>query len=222
MFKVRDNLVGQKFGMLTVKEFSHIDERGNALWLCLCDCGNFTKSYGYNLKAGKSKSCGCIKGERRGGDSGERSIYNKLYHSWKGMLRRCYSKKHKAYRWYGEKGIEVCKDWHDYDKFKSWALKNGWEVGLVLDRIDPEKNYEPSNCQWITRSENSIRAQHKPNKKTGYYNVYYLKDKNKYQAVLLVNKVRYASFYYDTAKAAAEAYNIIVKDNKLNRPLNEI
>lgn len=62
------------------------------------------------------------------------------------MMRRCYNEKSIAFESYGGKGIEVCEEWHDRERFRKWALENGYKKGLRLERIDGKGNYEPSNC----------------------------------------------------------------------------
>ena len=64
------------------------------------------------------------------------------------MMRRCYNDKSVAYKDYGEKGIEVCTEWHDQESFKVWARENGYEKGLRLERISSSGNYEPNNCRF--------------------------------------------------------------------------
>lgn len=77
-----------------------------------------------------------------------------LYKVWGNMRRRCNDENTHNYKWYGGKGIRVCEDWNDYLKFREWALEHGYTQGLQLDRIDPDKNYEPFNCRWITTRAN--------------------------------------------------------------------
>ena len=56
------------------------------------------------------------------------------------------------------KGIQMCDEWkHDFKKFYDWSMANGWEKGLTIDRLDSNGNYEPFNCEFVTRSENSKR-----------------------------------------------------------------
>ena len=51
--------------------------------------------------------------------------------------------------------------------FKKWALENGYQDNLTIDRIDPNGNYEPSNCRWVTMKvqsnnlRNNIRLTYK-------------------------------------------------------------
>lgn len=73
------------------------------------------------------------------------------------MRGRCLTKSNPKYHRYGGRGISLCKEWDDPVVFYEWAKSNGWESGLSLDRIDNDGNYEPSNCRWVTISENSKR-----------------------------------------------------------------
>ena len=70
------------------------------------------------------------------------------------MKQRCQNPKCKAYPNYGARGIKVCEEWQQFEPFLNWALGNGYEKGLELDRKDNDGNYEPSNCRWITRRQN--------------------------------------------------------------------
>lgn len=158
-----EDLMGRVFGMLTVKRFA--EKRGiHYYWECVCSCGKETLVDGYNLRSGKTRSCGCLRAtvtaevHTTHGDARLGKV-TRLRRLWNGMKNRCYNANEPGYKWYGAKGVIVCEDWHDYAKFKSWALANGYTDELSIDRIDPNGDYEPSNCRWITRSENSARSQ---------------------------------------------------------------
>ena len=72
---------------------------------------------------------------------------SRLYRIWLGL-------KHRRYKTYNP---ILCAEWNDYKKFKEWAINNGYNDELTIDRIDVNGNYEPSNCQWITLQENASK-----------------------------------------------------------------
>jgi hypothetical protein len=67
------------------------------------------------------------------------------------MMNRCTNPKRKDFKYYGARGISVCERWHSFDHFL--ADMGERPIGLELDRIDNDGNYEPGNCRWTTRSE---------------------------------------------------------------------
>lgn len=154
------DLTGQRFGrLMAICESEKRTVGQRVTWNCICDCGNFKEVKTHELRNGNTKSCGCLHGELaskrayKHGESGDNKT--RLYVTWIGMKNRCYNPNITGYRWYGGKGIEVCKEWKgDYVAFKNWALNSGYEDNLEINRIKSNGNYEPSNCQWITRSEN--------------------------------------------------------------------
>lgn len=78
-----------------------------------------------------------------------------FYNSWQNMKARCLRVSHPKYHRYGGRGIKVCDEFMRIEGFAKWALNNGWEEGLTLDRIDNDKDYNPDNCMWVTMSKNS-------------------------------------------------------------------
>ena len=72
---------------------------------------------------------------------------------WHNMNNRCTNENRLDYKYYGGKGVEVCNEWMEFSSFKEWAINNGYEEGLSIDRIDGDGDYEPSNCRFITLDE---------------------------------------------------------------------
>lgn len=155
MGKLKD-LTGQRFGNLVVVELVSKPPMKNAMWKCKCDCGNNNVVvYGQSLTRGKTKSCGCMKGEyvsKNKTKHGKR--YTRIYSIWSGMKSRCFLETDLDFLNYGGRGITVCDEWKDnFELFYNWAINNGYEENLTIDRINVNSNYEPNNCRWITSAE---------------------------------------------------------------------
>lgn len=150
--------IGQKFGRWTILSEPYFilkNEKKKKVVDVLCNCGT-SKTISTCAIGIDSKSCGCYKKEKEHSNNFKHGFSNEnLYRRWSNMKQRCLNHKNKEYKWYGGKGIKIFNKWLDYINFRNWSIKNGYNKSLSLDRINPEKNYEPSNCQWITKSENS-------------------------------------------------------------------
>lgn len=157
MSRVKD-LVGEKFGRLTVIKRAGSNKDGRAIWLCLCECGVETVKNGKLLLNGHCKSCGCGEYENRVKNITSHKLSNtRLYRIWKAMKQRCYYKAHKDYHNYGGRGVIVCEEWrNDFITFYTWAIENGYRDDLSIDRINVDGNYEPTNCRWATTKEQRL------------------------------------------------------------------
>lgn len=147
------DITGKKFNKLTVIKFDKEKSNNkNKYWICKCDCGNIKSIEGNKIKNGLVKGCGCLRGK----NNIKYSIQNKkLYKLWWHIINRCNNKKDISYKNYGGRGIKVCDEWLEYDNFAIWCLKNNYKEGLEIDRINNNGNYEPDNCRFVTRLENS-------------------------------------------------------------------
>lgn len=152
---------GNRHGRLLVKEYAGKSPDGKALWMCECDCGNETVIAGVALRYKHTKSCGCYSADatrersRRPGSAERKKSFQKIYGQWYQMMRRCNAPSLPQYKDYGGRGIRVCAEWHDFQKYKEWAYKNGYSPDLEIDRIDNNGNYEPGNCRYVTKSVNA-------------------------------------------------------------------
>lgn len=156
--KKMSDITGQKFNRLVAIEPHSKNKWGNVVWKCKCECGNEHLAAEGKLKQGKVKSCGCLAKElhikqleTHGLTTGGKP---RTFIIWNGMKYRCLNPKSDSYQSYGGRGIKICEEWLNFEKFHDWAINNGYSDELSLDRIDNDKNYEPSNCKWVTPSEN--------------------------------------------------------------------
>jgi hypothetical protein len=81
----------------------------------------------------------------------------RIYSIWKGMRGRCCNPQDKDFKYYGARGIKLCKQWQQVEQFRDWALAHGYAANLTIDRIDNDGDYAPENCEWVTSSENTRR-----------------------------------------------------------------
>lgn len=83
-------------------------------------------------------------------------VNTRLYNIYNNMIMRCTNPNATNYSRYGGRGITVCKEWSGKRaniKFFEWALTNGYDDTLSLDRIDNNKGYSPDNCRWVSVKE---------------------------------------------------------------------
>lgn len=149
------DVTGERFGRLIVKK--RFERRQKYIyWECQCDCGKIKYVRSDHLRYGKIQSCGCLEDECRqiGNNTQHGLSKTRLSKIFQGMKKRCYNSNCFAYPNYGGRGIKICSEWlNDFTLFYDWALSNGYNDDLSIDRIDVNGNYEPSNCRWATSKE---------------------------------------------------------------------
>lgn len=157
------DLTGLKFGKLTAVKYMYSDnskksKRGR-FWLCECECGGYKIANACDLRRGSVTSCGCLRKDNikkaqeanitHGMCTGKRS---RLYQCYQAMKRRCQYEPN-----WVNKGINVCKEWQSSPQaFFNWAISNGYQDNLTLDRIDVYGDYEPANCRWISKHDQQL------------------------------------------------------------------
>ena len=109
------------------------------------------------MKFGSVKSCGCMQAEARIRTKTKHGkSHTRLFRIWSGMKGRCNRPTDEAYKDYGGRGIKVCAEWSKaetgFPNFYNWAINNGYAENLTIDRINPDGDYEPSNCRWTDRA----------------------------------------------------------------------
>lgn len=143
-----------------------------------------------------------------------------LYDHWRQMLQRCENESHVGYPNYGGRGILVCEDWHDittYVKYVEEELGSCPGKDYSIDRIDNDKNYEPGNIRWASRSEQNgnqrLRRHVVPVGPSGYRGVRLHKKTGRYQARGHIRGKEVSLKYWDTPEEAARAYDLFVLEH---------
>jgi len=162
--KANSDLTNMKFGMLTVINMAFKTKSCHLVWNCKCECGNYKNVYASNLIKERTKSCGCLQKKNTSIKNGTHRLRNHpLYKKWADMKQRCYYENCDSYKIYGAIGVRVCDEWkNDFMAFYNWAINNGWEKGLQLDKDKKalELNvkpmlYSPEFCSFLSPRENS-------------------------------------------------------------------
>lgn len=158
MSRISPNIAGKTFGRLTAISKCRSGASGHARWLCKCQCGRTKPMRSSHLLSGVIQSCGCYREENRSRfhfihGMARSGRVSREFKSWQGMRNRCENPKARGYQNYGGRGIKVCRRWASFRAF--FADMGRCPPGLTLDRRNNDGDYEPTNCRWATRAEQS-------------------------------------------------------------------
>lgn len=197
--------LGMKFATQTSK-------RKSRYGLYKCFCGREFETRTESTKKYSTKSCGCIRGVNHNLSN------HRIYSVWHNMIDRCNNPKCKAYINYGERGIKVCKDWHNVQNFID-DMYPTYQEGLELDRINNDLGYSKDNCRWVARSiQQRNKRKIQTNNKSGYKGVSV--SGKKWRASISINKKSIKLGAYITALEAAKAYDNYIIANGLEHTRN--
>jgi len=189
-------------------------------------CGQPFRTRVSAIKSGQIKACRCRVVKKFIERNTKHGLHkHPLYHIYSVMKQRCLNPNNKAYPEWGGRGIVICEEWeNNFIAFYKWAINNGFNHGLVLDREDNDGNYSPENCRWINDfiSKQNTRLINKKNT-SGYRGLYFIKTGKRIKrwvAEITYNGKKYRLGYHLTPEQAAQAYNDFVIKNGTSHPLN--
>ncbi len=141
------DLLGQRFGRLTVVSRVLLERKMRATWSCQCDCGNQLKVTGKSLRSSNTQSCGCLKRDtvaRLHKTHGESK--KAYYQNWKAMMMRCYNANSTSYPEYGGRGIKVCEFLRATPSNLLLLLGERPQGRFTIDRISSKLHYTCGQC----------------------------------------------------------------------------
>ena len=151
MGKYRD-LTGERFGRLLVLQRDGCNKHGQVKWWCECDCGTQKHILGLCLSRGETQSCGCLHKEMTSKASiTHGKSRSPIYAIWSSMMDRCHLPSNHAYKRYGDRGISVAPEWHNFENF--YRDMGDKPEGMSLERIDNNGDYCKENVVWATAKQ---------------------------------------------------------------------
>ncbi len=145
------DITNHRFGRL--RAVSPVENTGDyTKWSCVCDCGNIHIARLGHLRAGRSRSCGCLNRDMLSARKTHGMRDTPEYKTWCNIRNRCENERHISYKYYGARGIKVCERWQAFEPFFE-DMGRRPSKDHSIDRKDSAKDYSPDNCKWSTEVE---------------------------------------------------------------------
>lgn len=215
--------IGNKYHRLTVISDGGVAKSRHRIVNCLCDCGKKTSTLLSHLKSGNTKSCGCYSRENSSVVNTKHGYrYHPLYKKWLGIKERCGSKKSKAYKHYGGRGITISPEWiNDPKKFIEYCEGlDSYDSRLTIDRINNDKGYEPGNIRFVTQADNNLNKRLIFKSNTSSYRGVIKRKSGCFRFLYRYKGKTFTKSGFNSAIDAAIARDIACIKNKIQLPLN--
>ena len=200
-------VTGQTFGRLTAEE--RIIRKGKGVWKCICTCGNNAFVTVTDLRAGKTRSCGCLRKEKMTKHGMHKT---RFYSVWSNMVGRCTNENTPNFQYYGGRGIRIRDGWNKFEKFKEDMhpsylehAKEYGEVDTSIERIDVDGDYEIINTTWATMREQSTNKRISKSNTSGFVGVGWIEKDKKWRARIHANQKETHLGVYETIEEAISA-----------------
>lgn len=162
--EAKKKMVGKRFGRLVVKKYYTSRNKESRLWLCHCDCGKSLKVTTNSLNTKHTRSCGCLRTDELNERTRTHGLSKTVFYSrWLDIRKRIFNKKRMEYKYYGGRGIKLCKRWFIFEKFAQDMLPSFKEhckkygaLDTQIERINVNGDYKPSNCKWIRAADQAL------------------------------------------------------------------
>ena len=217
---IKELILKEELGMLYPTEKSIKKVR---FGLYICGCGKEFRAQMQSVRVGRTKSCGCYNRQKINEATTKHGLYGtRIYRIYYAIKQRCYNPNSDSYKDYGARGITVCDEWlESIVNFNNWAINNGYNDRLEIDRKENDKGYSPDNCRWtdrFTQNQNTRRLRKTNN--SGYRGISYNKNVKKYSCNICVNNKKLRLGYFENAIDGAKVRDKYIIDNNLKHTKN--
>jgi len=132
---------------------------------------------------------------------------------WRGIKRRCLCPTHRNFGDYGGRGVRIATEWvASFDAFKAWAIANGYTDSLELDRRETDGHYEPTNCRWVTHSQQMQNRRKCAPARSRFKGVQWRHDRKKWRVLIKANGRSFHGGTFTSEIEAAKRYDALAAE----------